>query len=58
LPHASLEKTAGIEQDVLRSVQYLPGASNNSLSALNHVRGGYEDEPARFDGVELYNPSI
>lgn len=57
LPHASLEKTAGIEQDVLRSVQYLPGTSSNSLSTLTHVRGGYEDETlVRFDGVELYKP--
>ncbi|MGC3983189.1 MAG: hypothetical protein QM808_18190 [Steroidobacteraceae bacterium] len=57
LPHASLEKTAGIEQDVLRSVQYLPGAAGNSLSTLTHVRGGYEDENlVRFDGVELYKP--
>jgi hypothetical protein len=57
LAHASLEKTAGIEQDVLRSVQYLPGATGNSLSTLTHVRGGYEDENlVRFDGVELYNP--
>ena len=57
VPHASLEKTAGIEQDVLRSVQYLPGTSGNSLSALTHVRGGYEDENlVRFDGVELYKP--
>lgn len=57
LPHASLEKSAGIEQDVLRSVQYLPGASSNSLSALTHVRGAYEDENlVRFDGVELYKP--
>jgi TonB dependent receptor len=53
----SLEKMAGIEQDVLRSVQYLPGASGNSLSSLTHVRGGYEDENLiRFDGVELHNP--
>jgi hypothetical protein len=57
VPHASLEKTAGIEQDVLRSVQYLPGTSGNSLSTLTHVRGGYEDENlVRFDGVELYKP--
>lgn len=57
LPHASLEKTAGIEQDVLRSVQFLPGTSGNSLSTLTHVRGGHEDENlVRFDGVELYNP--
>lgn len=57
LAHATLEKTAGIEQDVLRSVQYLPGTSANSLSSLSHVRGGYEDENlVRFDGVELYNP--
>ncbi len=57
MSHASLEKTAGIEQDVLRSVQYLPGASSNGLSALTHVRGGYEDENlVRFDGVELYKP--
>jgi hypothetical protein len=57
LPRASLEKAAGIEQDVLRSVQYLPGATGNSLSTLTHVRGGYEDENlVRFDGVELYNP--
>lgn len=57
VPRASLEKTAGIEQDVLRSVQYLPGTSGNSLSTLTHVRGGYEDENLmRFDGVELYKP--
>ncbi len=57
LPHASLEKTAGIEQDVLRSVQYLPGTSSNGLTALAHVRGGYEDETlVRFDGVELFKP--
>ncbi len=57
VPHATLEKTAGIEQDVLRSLQYLPGTSGNSLSTLTHVRGGYEDENLiRFDGVELYNP--
>lgn len=57
VPHANLEKTAGIEQDVLRSLQYLPGTSANSLSTLTHVRGGYEDENLiRFDGVELYNP--
>ena len=57
VPRASLEKTAGIEQDVLRSVQYLPGTTGNSVSALTHVRGGYEDENlVRFDGVDLYKP--
>ena len=57
LSQANLARTAGIEQDVLRSVQNLPGAANNTLSAVSHVRGGYEDENlVQFDGVELYRP--
>lgn len=57
VPRDSLEKIAGIEQDVLRSVQYFPGTTGNSVSAQAHVRGGYEDENLiRFDGVDLYKP--
>lgn len=56
LAQGSLQTTAGVEQDVLRSVQYLPGTTSN-VSALTHVRGGYLDENlVRFDGVQLYNP--
>ncbi len=54
---SALEHMIGSEQDALRSLRYLPGTTNNGVSALTHVRGGNEDETlVQFDGVELYNP--
>ena len=48
----------GVETDVLRSVQYIPGVSSTGdVSAKYYVRGGGSDENLiLLNGVTLYNP--
>jgi hypothetical protein len=52
-----LDAIPGVEQDVIRSLQRVPGSAAGGLSAQSHVRGSYEDEVLiRYDGVRLYEP--
>ena len=48
----------GVETDVLRSVQYIPGVnSTGDVSAKYYVRGGGSDQNLiLLNGVTLYNP--
>jgi TonB dependent receptor/TonB-dependent Receptor Plug Domain len=57
LTRESLNALPGLNQDVQRAVQHLPGTGSSTLSARTHVRGGREDELAvYFDGVVLDDP--
>ena len=57
LERAELGAMPGVEQDVIRSLQRIPGSASGGLSATAHVRGAYDDEVLmRFDGVRLYEP--
>ena len=48
----------GVETDVMRSLQYLPGVSNTGdVSAKYYVRGGTSDQNlVLLNGVTIYNP--
>jgi len=48
----------GVETDVMRSLQYLPGVSNTGdVSAKYYVRGGSGDQNlVLLNGVTIYNP--
>ena len=53
----SIDALPGLNQDVQRAVQHLPGTTSAPLSARTHVRGGREDElTVYFDGVAFDNP--
>lgn len=57
LDRQRLDSMPGVEQDVIRAMQRIPGSAASGLSALSHVRGSYEDEVLiRYDGVRLYEP--
>lgn len=48
----------GVETDVMRSLQYLPGVSNTGdISAKYYVRGGSGDQNlVLLNGITIYNP--
>lgn len=48
----------GVEADVFRTIQYLPGIQSSSdVSAKYHVRGGASNQNQfLLDGIEIYNP--
>ncbi len=48
----------GVETDVMRSLQYLPGVkSSGDISARYYVRGGSSDQNlVLLNGVSIYNP--
>ncbi|HVN48378.1 MAG TPA: TonB-dependent receptor [Bacteroidota bacterium] len=54
----TMKKSTGLMSDVLRSVQLLPGVSNdNELSAKFNVHGGDENENlVLINGSEVYEP--
>ena len=58
LQSETIGKITGLMPDVLRSVQMLPGVSNdNELSAKFNVHGGDENENlVLIDGTEVYEP--
>lgn len=48
----------GVESDIFRMIQYLPGIQSSSdVSARFHVRGGASNQNQfLLDGIEIYNP--
>ncbi len=57
LTRDDVETLPGLNEDVMRVTQFLPGTASNSLSARSHVRGGRDEELAvYFDGVPLFEP--
>jgi len=54
---AELEASPGIDEDLARALQQLPGAASGDFSARTHVRGGRDNETLfRFDDVTLVDP--
>ena len=57
LDRDAIRNTPHLSDDVYRTVDNLPGASGNDVSASFNIRGGdYREVSVTLDGMELYEP--
>jgi hypothetical protein len=57
LSRSDIEALPGLDQDVLRVTNYLPGTAGNGVSSRPYVRGGRQNElGVYYDGIPLYEP--
>ena len=52
-----MQELPGLNEDVLRVTQFLPGTANNGFSAKTHIRGGVDNETlVLFDDIPMHAP--
>jgi hypothetical protein len=52
-----MHELPGLNEDILRVTQFLPGTANNGFSAKTHIRGGADNETlVLFDDIPIYAP--
>lgn len=52
-----MQELPGLNDDVLRVTQFLPGTANNGFSAKTHIRGGADNETlVLFDDIPMHAP--
>src|SRR6202008_3457332 len=57
LTRDDIEALPGLDQDVLRVTEYLPGTATNGVSSRPYVRGGRQNELAvYYAGTPLFEP--